>query len=109
MQIKSWNMLWQLQNVRRSVPADVLPKQVGSRIVSRRDYCNAVLAGVPMKLLHQFQSVMITAARTIADLPRFANISLSLAGLHWSRHQSQSHSNSLFWRTVASMALLQAI
>jgi hypothetical protein len=56
---------------------------VGSLVVSRLDYCNAALAEVSMNHPRLFQSVMNNATRAVADLSRFENITLSLAGLHW--------------------------
>ena len=80
-----FSVLRQLRSVRRSVPADVFQMLVGSLVISRLDYCNSLLAGVPCTLLRQLQSVMNAAARTVAGLRRYDHISLTLAGLHWLR------------------------
>jgi hypothetical protein len=80
-----YSVLRQLRSVRRSVPADVFQILVRSLVISRLDYCNATLAGIPTSLLSRFQSVMNAAARTVADLRRYDHISLSLASLHWLR------------------------
>jgi hypothetical protein len=77
--------LRQLRSVRRSVPADVFRTLVGSLVISRLDYCNSTLAGIPSTILHRLQSVMNAAARTIASLPSFAHVSSLLAELHWLR------------------------
>jgi hypothetical protein len=80
-----YSVLRQLRNVRRSFSAEVFRMLVRSLVVSWLYYCNAALAGNPMNILRRVQSVMNTAARTIADLPRFPNISLSVASHHWLR------------------------
>jgi hypothetical protein len=96
-----YSVLRQLRRVRRSVPIDEFRLLVGSLVLSRLDYCNAALAGVSelsMNLFRRFQSVMNTTARTVADQQRFANISLSLAGLHWLRMPDrilQTHSSAV--------------
>jgi hypothetical protein len=65
---------------------------VVSLVVSRVDYCNSALAGVSMNPLRRFQSVMSTAARTVADLHRVLRISAcrSLAFIVSGR-QNNSH------------------
>ena len=77
--------LRQLRSVRRSVPVDVFKTLVGTLVISRLDYCNSTLAGIPTTVLHQFQSVMNAAARTVASLPPFGHVSSVLAELHWLR------------------------
>jgi hypothetical protein len=58
---------------------------VVSLVLSKLDYGNASLAGIPANLLRRLQSVLNAAARTITGLPRSAHISTTLAGLHWLR------------------------
>ena len=53
--------------------------------LSKLDYGNASLAGIPANLLRRLQSVLNAAARTITCLPRSAHISSTLAELHWLR------------------------
>jgi hypothetical protein len=77
--------LRQIRSVRRSLPTAAIQTLVVSLVLSRLDYGNASLAGIPANLLRRLQSVLNAAARTITGLPRSAHISTTLAGLHWLR------------------------
>ena len=54
-----------------------------SLILTRLDYGNATLAGIPANLLRRLQAVLNASA--ITGLPRSAHIITSLARLHWLR------------------------
>ena len=56
-----------------------------SLVLTRLDYGNATLAGIPANLMRRLQAVLNASARTITGLPRSAHITTSLAGLHWLR------------------------
>ena len=67
-------MLRQLRSVRRSVPRSVLQSLVTSLVLTRLDYGNATLAGIPQyqfKLFNQFQSVMNATARLVFSASRY--------------------------------------
>ena len=54
-----------------------------SLILTRLDYGNATLAGLPADLVSQLQSVMNAAARSIIGIRRSEHITSTLANLHW--------------------------
>ena len=54
-------------------------------VLSRLDYGNATLAGLPACLLNRLQSVLNAAARSIAGLRRSEHITDALAIFHWLR------------------------
>ena len=54
-------------------------------VLSRLDYGNATLAGLPASLLNRLQSVINAAARSIAGLRRSEHITDALASFHWLR------------------------
>jgi len=56
---------------------------VTSLVLSRLDYGNATLAGIPQHLLRRLQSVMNAAARLIYSSSRFHHIIPLLRQLHW--------------------------
>ena len=57
---------------------------IHSLILTRLDYCNGVLLGLPEFRLHQLQLVQNAAARLLADLPRYSHISDYMRReLHW--------------------------
>jgi hypothetical protein len=78
-------MLSQLRSIRRSVPASAYQTLIVSLVLTKLDYGNAVLSGLPEHLIRRLQSVMNAAARSIAGLRRSEHITTTLAGLHWLR------------------------
>jgi len=52
-------------------------------ILSRLDYCNVVLAGLPASTLAPLQRVLHVAARVVLDLKPRDHISSALRELHW--------------------------
>jgi len=54
-----------------------------SLILTRLDYGNATLAGLPVYLISRLQSVMNAAARSIVGIKRSEHITPILASLHW--------------------------
>jgi len=78
-------ILRQLRSIRRSVPTPVYHTLVFALVLSRLDYGNAVLIGSPGYLYNRLQSVLNTAARSIAGLRRLDHITDTLASFHWLR------------------------
>ena len=56
---------------------------VSSLVLSRLDYCNALLAGSPQVLLDKIQRVINCSTRFIFKVPKFAHITPFLYDLHW--------------------------
>jgi len=54
-------------------------------VLSRLDYGNATLVGLPANLLKRLQSVLNAAARSVAGLRRSDHITDTLASFHWLR------------------------
>ena len=76
--------LHQLPIIRRSVPASTMQTLVVSLVLSRLDYGNATLVGLPIYLQRRLESVLLNAsARLIYDLCRSDHITDALASLHW--------------------------
>jgi len=76
-------VLRQLRSIHCSVSRPVVQSLVTSLVLSRLDYGNATLAGIPQHLLRRLQSVMYAAARLISSLSRFDHITSLLRQLHW--------------------------
>jgi len=76
-------VLRQLRSIRRSVPTSVYQTLVVALVLSRLDYGNAVLVGLPAYLYNRLQSVLNAAARSIAGLRRSDHITDTLASFHW--------------------------
>ena len=52
-------------------------------MTSRLDYCNSLLAGIPVALLQKLQRVQKAAARVITKTAKYEHISPVLMELHW--------------------------
>jgi len=52
-------------------------------VLLRMDYCNAVLAGIPLHLARRLQSVMHVAARLVYASSKYNHITPLLRQLHW--------------------------
>ena len=77
--------LRQLRSIRRSVPTSTLQTLVVSLALSRLDYENATLIGLPVYLQRRMESALNSSARLIYDLRRSDRITDALATLHWLR------------------------
>ncbi|KAI4877374.1 hypothetical protein NFI96_003959 [Prochilodus magdalenae] len=56
---------------------------VQSLVISRLDYCNSLLAGLPLRAIRPLQFVQNAAARLILNLPKFTHVTPLLRSLHW--------------------------
>jgi len=81
---RCFHSLRQLRSIRRILTTDTIITLVNALVVSRIDYCNAVLAGVHDVYLRQLQGVVNAAARLIARKRKYDSISATLRdALHW--------------------------
>jgi len=67
------------------LPQQALLTLVRALIVSKVDYCCAVLVGVSSHLLNRLQSVLNAAARLVFSARRSEHITPLLCDLHWLR------------------------
>lgn len=75
--------LRRLRSVRRQLGRDTTAKLVSAFILSRLDYCNAVLAGLPAATLAPLQRVIHAAARLVLELRPRDHVTPALRQLHW--------------------------
>jgi len=75
--------LCQLRSVRRSTSQTVLLSLVVSLVLSRLDYGNTMLAGLPGNQLDRLQSVMNAAARLVCSARKYKHITPLLRDLHF--------------------------
>ena len=73
-------VLWQLRAIPRQVPTAVFQSLITALVLSRLDYCNSVLFGLPANLIQRLQSVQNGAARLIF---RIRHITAALISIHW--------------------------
>uniref|UniRef100_H3A3B7 Reverse transcriptase domain-containing protein n=1 Tax=Latimeria chalumnae TaxID=7897 RepID=H3A3B7_LATCH len=75
-----------LRNIKKLCP--ILPHEslatlMHAFVSSRIDYCNALYAGLPLKLIRRLQLVQNSAARVVKNVSRFDHITPVLHELHW--------------------------
>ncbi|KAI4877945.1 hypothetical protein NFI96_031159 [Prochilodus magdalenae] len=56
---------------------------VQSLVISKLDYCNSFLAGLPLQAIRLLQLVQNAAAQLIFNLPKFTHVTPLLRSLHW--------------------------
>ena len=86
-----YEVLCQLHSIRRSLPRSALTTLVTSFIISKIDYCNVALAGLPQYERDRVQSVVNAAARLTADARRYDHVTQLLMDLHWLRVPLVTH------------------
>ena len=72
--------IWQ---IRKYISAPIAKTLVHSFILSRLDYCNSILVGLPKTKIHKFQRIMNSSARLITRKSKRDHIIESLKELHW--------------------------
>jgi len=77
--------LRQIRSIQRCVPRQVLVSLVVSQVLSRLDFGNATLAGLPGYLIDRLKSVLYAAARLVNPVRKFEHVTPLLRDLHWLR------------------------
>jgi len=72
-----------LKQIRRLLGKDVAAGLVSAFILSRLDYCNAVLAGLPKSTIAPLQRVQNASARLVARLGPRDHVTSTIRDLHW--------------------------
>lgn len=76
--------LRQIRNIRHSLTQDSCHALVRALILSRLDYCNGLLGGIPDTLIHKLNAVLRASARLLLRLPRMSHITdVMKSHLHW--------------------------
>ncbi|XP_078142264.1 uncharacterized protein LOC144539871 [Centroberyx gerrardi] len=56
---------------------------VQALVISRLDYCNVLLAGLPASAIRPLQRIQNTAARLVLNQPKFSHVTPLFQSLHW--------------------------
>ncbi|KAL7881425.1 hypothetical protein AOLI_G00082730 [Acnodon oligacanthus] len=72
--------IWRMQPFLTPEAAQVL---VQSLVISRLDYCNLLLAGLPKQAIKPLQLIQNAATQLVFNLPKFSHITPLLCSLHW--------------------------
>ena len=75
--------LRRISQMKQYLPSDCLVQLVSCFVLSRLDYCNSVLAGLPKSSLNKLQKVQNSAARLILNKSKREHITPLLVKLHW--------------------------
>jgi hypothetical protein len=75
--------LRQISSIRQYLSVDATKILVCAFVLSRLDYCNALLAGCPKTLLDKLQRVQNSAARVVFKVKKRDHITPLLQTLHW--------------------------
>ena len=78
-----WLELRGIGHLRRHLPGDATKSLVSSFVLSRLDYCNSLLAGVPEIRLDRLQRVQNNAARPVLGRRGRDHKNLLPRSLHW--------------------------
>ena len=74
-----------VRSIRRQIPPVAFQSLIVALVLSRLDYRNSVLYGLPASLMHRLLSVQNAAARLIFGIRRSEHITDALISLHWLR------------------------
>ena len=83
--------LRRISSIRHLLTTEATITLVSALVLSRLDYCNALLSGCPHALISQLQRVQNNAARLVLKLRKSEPISPHLASLHWLPVNSRIH------------------
>jgi len=75
--------LRRIRKLRTVLDVDLRKRLVCALVLSRIDYCNSVLAGLPNSTLAPLQRVLNAAARFVANLQPRDHVTDTLRALHW--------------------------
>ncbi len=82
---RCYTVLRQLRAIRRYVQPSVMQSLVTALMLTRLDYCNSVLFGLPSSSIRRLQTVQNAAARLVFNIRRYDHVTDSLICLHWLR------------------------
>lgn len=75
--------LHNIRHIRKYLSREHTEQLIHAFVISRLDYCNSLLYGVPECQIKKLQRVMNASARLIYCAPKFCHITPILRELHW--------------------------
>ncbi|KAI4899865.1 hypothetical protein NFI96_017609, partial [Prochilodus magdalenae] len=76
-------LLYNIRRIRPFLSQEATQLFIQSLVILRLDYCNSLLAGLPLRATRPLQLVQKAAARLIFNLPKFTHVTPLLRSLHW--------------------------
>ena len=75
--------LRRISSIRHYLSTEATKTLVCAFVLSKIDYCNSLLAGLPQCLLHKLQRIQNNAARMVLRRSKFEHVTPLLHTLHW--------------------------
>jgi len=75
--------LFNIRRIRKFLSYNTVQILINAFVISRLDYCNSLLYGLPANQIYKLQRVQNSAARLICNINRFDHITPVLYKLHW--------------------------
>ncbi|KAK3565551.1 hypothetical protein QTP86_011914 [Hemibagrus guttatus] len=76
-------LLYNIRRIRPFLSTQATQVLVQSLVISRLDYCNSLLAGLPLNAIRPLQMIQNAATRLVFNLPKFSYTTPLLCFLHW--------------------------
>ncbi|XP_071230016.1 uncharacterized protein [Salvelinus alpinus] len=76
-------MLYNIGRVRPCLTQEAAQVLIQALVISRLDYCNSLLAGLPACAIKPLQLIQNAAARLVFNFPKFSHVTPLLRSLHW--------------------------
>jgi len=98
--------LRRIATIRKFLTTDATAKLVTSTILSRLDYCNSLLAGLPVSSIHRLQRIQNSSARLVLKKKKKDHITPLLRQLHWLpiTHRIKYKLNTLTYKCLNKLA-----
>ncbi|KAK3534952.1 hypothetical protein QTP70_002044 [Hemibagrus guttatus] len=76
-------LLYNIRRIRPFLSTQATQVLVQSLVIWRLDYCNSLLAGLPLNAIRPLQMIQNAAPRLVFNLPKFSHTTPLLRSLHW--------------------------
>ncbi|KAK3528338.1 hypothetical protein QTP86_033192 [Hemibagrus guttatus] len=76
-------LLYNIRRIRPFLSTQATQMLVQSLVISRLDYCNSLLSGLPLNAIRPLQMIQNAATRLVFNLPKFFHTTPLLRSLHW--------------------------